>query len=49
MNDYKEFYGQDPKILNSIIELYKLYYKLAKDYFIKEAQIDEEAEDFLNS
>ncbi|CAG8829132.1 15668_t:CDS:1 [Cetraspora pellucida] len=47
-NDYKEFYGWDPKILDSIIELYKLYYKLAKDYFIKEAQIDKEAEDFLN-
>ena len=48
MNDYKEFYGRDPKILNSIIELYELYYKLAKDHFIKEAQIDQEAEDFLN-
>ena len=33
----------------SIIELYKLYYKLARDYFIKETQIDEKAEDFLNS
>jgi len=48
MNDYKEFYRRDPKILNSIIELYELYYKLAKDHFIKEAQIDQEAEDFLN-
>src|SRR5260364_209643 len=47
-NNYKEFYGQDPKILNSIMELYKLYYKLAKDHFVKEAQIDKEAEDFLN-
>src|SRR6185437_16427703 len=34
MNDYKEFYRRDPKILNSIIELYELYYKLAKDHFI---------------
>ena len=48
MNDYKKFYGRDPKILNSIMELYKLYYKLAKDHFVKEAQIDQEAEDFLN-
>ena len=48
MNDYKGFYRRDPKILNSIIELYELYYKLAKDHFIKEAQIDQEAEDFLN-
>jgi len=47
-NDYKEFYGRDPKILNSIMELYKLYYKLAKDYFMKEAQIDKETEDFFN-
>ncbi|CAG8727731.1 20151_t:CDS:2, partial [Cetraspora pellucida] len=47
-NDYKEFYGQDPKIFTSIIKPYKLYYNLAKDHFIKEAQIDKEAEDFLN-
>ena len=47
-DDYKDFYGWDSKILNSIIELYKLYYKLAKDYFVKEAQIDKKAEDFLN-
>ena len=48
MNDYKEFYGRDPKIFTSIMELYKLYYNLAKDHFIKEAQIDKEAEEFLN-
>ena len=48
MNDYKSWYGNDPKILNSIMELYKLYYKLAKDHFIDEAQIDKEAEEFLN-
>src|SRR5260363_158729 len=48
MNDYKSWYGNDPKILNSIMELYKLYYKLAKDHFVNEAQIDKEAEDFLN-
>jgi hypothetical protein len=49
MNDYKDYYEKDLKILNTIMELYKLYYKLAKDYFIIEAKIDEEAEDFLNS
>ena len=48
MDDYKSYYGKDPKILNSIMELYKLYYKLAKDYFVTEAKIDEEAEDYLN-
>ena len=49
MDDYKSYYGKDPKILNSIMELYKLYYRLAKDHFVTEAKIDEEAEDFLNS
>ena len=49
MDDYKSYYGKDPKILNSIMELYKLYYKLAKDYFIKKEDIDNKAEDFLSS
>ena len=48
-DDYKEYYGQDPKFFNTIIELYKLYYKLAKDYFITDKQVDEETEDFLSS
>ncbi|GBB85261.1 hypothetical protein RclHR1_11820002 [Rhizophagus clarus] len=48
-DDYKEFYGRDPKILNTIMELYKLYYKLAKDHFITNKQVDEETEDFLSS
>jgi len=49
MDDYKSYYGKDPRILSAIMELYKLYYKLAKDYFVTEAQIDEETEDFLSS
>ena len=48
-DDYKEYYGRDPKIFNTIMELYKLYYKLAKDYFITDKQVDEETEDFLSS
>jgi hypothetical protein len=40
MDDYKSYYGKDPKILNSIMELYKLYYKLAKDHFVIEAKIE---------
>jgi hypothetical protein len=48
MDDYKSWYGKDPRILNAVIDLYKLYYKIAKDYFITETQVDEEAEDFLN-
>ena len=48
MNDYKSWYGKDPKILNAVIDLYKLYYKLAKDHFFTETQVDEETEDFLN-
>ena len=35
--------------VNAIMELYKLYYKLAKDYFITDKQVDEETEDFLSS
>ena len=49
MDDYKSYYGKDPRILNAIMELYKLYYKIAKNYFNTEAQDDEETEDFLNS
>ena len=49
MDDYKSWYGQDPKILNSIIELYKLYHKLAKDYFVTEDKVNKETEDFLSS
>ena len=48
MDDYKSYYRKDSKILNAIMDLYKLYYKLAKDYFITKAQVDEEIEDFLN-
>ncbi|CAG8770300.1 2997_t:CDS:1, partial [Ambispora leptoticha] len=47
IDDYKEWYKRDPKILSAILELYKLYYKLAKDYFITEEQVNKEAEDFL--
>jgi hypothetical protein len=48
MDDYKSWYGKDPRILNSIMDLYKLYYKLAKDHFYTEEQVDNETEDFLN-
>ena len=47
MDDYKSWYGRDPEILSSIMDLYKLYYKLAKDYFIKKEDID--VEDYLTS
>ncbi|GES79913.1 hypothetical protein GLOIN_2v1489479 [Rhizophagus clarus] len=49
MSEYKDWYGKDPEILNTIMELYKLYYKLAKEYFNTKAQADEELEDFLSS
>ena len=49
MDDYKCWYEKDPKILNAVIDLYKLYYKLAKDYFNTEEQVNEETEDFLSS
>jgi tetratricopeptide (TPR) repeat protein len=47
--DYKQWYGNDPKILSSIMDLYKLYYELAKDNFISEEQVDKETKDFLSS
>ena len=49
MGEYKDWYGKDPEILNTIMELYKLYYRLAKEYFNTKAQADEELEDFLSS
>ena len=48
MDDYKTWYGKDPKILNAVIDLYKLYYKLAKDYFNTEEQVNKDLENFLN-
>src|SRR5215208_7417216 len=48
MDDYKSWYGKDPKILNAVIDLYKLYYKLAKDYFNTEEQVNKELKTFLN-
>ena len=48
INNYKSWYSNDPKILNSIMELYKLYYKLAKDHFVDKAQIDKKTEEFIN-
>jgi hypothetical protein len=49
MNDYKSWYGKDPKILNAMMELYKLYYKLVKDSFITETEAEEIVDDILNS
>src|SRR3954451_18531474 len=49
MNDYKSWYGKEPKILNAVIELYKLYYKLVKDSFITETEAEEIVDDILNS
>ena len=46
-DDYKSWYGRNPEILNAIMELYKLYYELAKDSFIKKEQLDKRVEDFL--
>ncbi len=48
MDDYKSYYKKNSKILNTIIDLYKLYYKITKDYFIIKEQVNEKVEDFLN-
>lgn len=47
IDDYKSWYGRNPEILNAIMELYKLYYELAKDLFITKEQLDKDVEDFL--
>ena len=44
VDDYKSWYQCEPKL-----KLNCLYYELAKDYFLTDEQIKEEAEDFLNS
>ena len=49
LNDYKTWYNREPKILEAVTKLYRLYYELAKDLFLTEEQVDQEAEDFLNS
>lgn len=46
---YQEWYKNDPKILQAILKLNDLYYQLAKDHFATNEEIEEEAEDFLNS
>src|SRR4051812_10897454 len=33
IDDYKLYYRKNLRILNAIMELYKLYYKIAKNYF----------------
>ena len=49
LDDYKTWYNREPKILDAITKLYKIYYELAKDHFLTEEQVNQEAEDFLNS
>jgi hypothetical protein len=49
LDDYKTWYNREPKILEAVTKLYRLYYELAKDHFLTEEQVDQEAEDFLNS
>ena len=48
MYDYKSWYEKEPKILNAVMELYKLYYKLVKDSFITETEAEEIVDDILN-
>ena len=49
LEDYKTWYSREPKLLSAINKLYKLYYELAKDYFLTDSQADDEVEDYLNS
>ena len=49
IDDYRTWYMREPKILQSVTRLYKLYYDLAKDHFLTDEQADDAVEDFLNS
>jgi hypothetical protein len=49
LEDYKTWYSREPKLLSAINKLYRLYYELAKDYFLTDSQADDEVEDYLNS
>jgi hypothetical protein len=46
---YREWYKNKPRLLKTIEKVNSLYYELAKEYFETEEQINEDAEDFLNS
>src|SRR3970040_9503 len=46
--DPDEYILENAKRLFPDKDKYQLYYKLAKDYFNTEEQVDEETEDFLN-
>lgn len=49
LNDNNIWYKNEPKILDAITNLYKLYYEIAKDYFLTDKEVDHETEDFLKS
>ena len=49
LEDYKTWYCREPKLLTTINKLYRLYYELAKDYFLTDSQADDEVEEYLNS
>lgn len=49
LNDNNNWYKKEPKILEAINNLYKLYYEIAKDFFLTDNQVEQEAEDFINS
>ena len=45
---YKTWYRFDPHLLKTIETLNGMYYKLAKDHFIKKEDLGKELDDFLN-
>jgi hypothetical protein len=49
MARYRRWYANKKRLLKAIEELYELYYNLAKEEMLTEEQIENEAEDFLNS
>jgi len=49
MTRYRNWYADKKRLLKAVEELYELYYNLAKEEMLTEEQIENEAEDFLNS
>jgi hypothetical protein len=49
LKDYKTWYSREPKLLTAINKLYRLYYELAKNYFLTDEQADDKIDNYLNS
>ena len=46
-DQYKEWYKFEPQLLKAIETLNIMYYKLAKDHFVKKEDLEKKVDDFL--